>query len=128
MASVILEKELNCTAEKAWSLLADFTAPHKAFVGLLVDAKPEEGGRVVTFASGAVIHEKLVTLDPERRRVVYSAYGGRFTHHSAAIEIVETVKGCRFVWIIDLLPGEAEPIVRGLMEQGAEAFAKTAHT
>ena len=126
MATVILEKDLSCSAEKAWSLLADFTAPHKAFADVLTDARAEEGGRVVTFANGAMIHEKLVTLDPARRRVVYSAYGGRFTHHSAAVQIVESGKGCRFVWIIDLLPDDAEPLVRGLMQQGAEAFAKTA--
>lgn len=126
MASMTVESELTCPAERAWSLLADFSAPHKAFAGVLTGARLEEGGRVVTFANGMEVREILVDLDGARRRVAYAVVGGRFTQHAAAMQIVEDGRGCRFLWTSDFLPNEATPLVEGLMRQGAAAFAQAA--
>lgn len=126
MASVTVEDELACPAERAWALLADFENPHKAFVGVLTDARAEDGGRVVTFANGMEVREIRVDLNAERRRVAYAVVGGRFSQHAAAMQIVGNGGGCRFLWTSDFLPDDAAPLVEGLMRQGAEAFAKVA--
>jgi Polyketide cyclase / dehydrase and lipid transport len=126
MASVIIECELACAPDRAWALLEDFGAPHRAFAGVLADARPEDGGRVVTFADGTVVREALVGLNPGRRRIAYAVVGGPFTQHGAAMQIVEAGDRCRFVWASDFLPDEAAPRVEGLMRQRAAAFARVA--
>ena len=126
MASVTVENELACPAERAWALLADFRSPHKAFAGVLTNARAEDGGRVVTFANGMEVREIMVHLDDARRRVAYAVVGGRFSQHAAAMQIVENGGGCRFLWTSDFLPDDAAPLVEGLMQQGAAAFARVA--
>jgi hypothetical protein len=42
------------------------------------------------------------------------------------MQIVETGGGCRFRWTSDFLPDDATPLVEGLMQQGAAAFARVA--
>jgi hypothetical protein len=126
MASVTVESELTCPAERAWALLADFRNPHKAFAGVLTNARAEDGGRVVTFANGMEAREIMVDRDDVRRRIAYAAVGGRFSQHAAAMQIVENGGGCRFLWTSDFLPHDAAALVEGLMRQGAAAFAKVA--
>jgi hypothetical protein len=126
MASVIVESELACAPERAWALLADVDNPHKAFAGVLTDARAEEGARVVTFANGMVVREIIVGVDPARRRVAYAVTDGRFSQHSSAMQIVGDGGHCRFLWSSDFLPDEVAALVEGLMRQGAEAFARIA--
>lgn len=126
MASVTVESEFACPAERAWALLSDFENPHKAFAGVLTDARAEDGVRIVTFANGMEVREIMVDLNAERRRVAYAVVGGRFSQHSAAMQIMESNGGCRFLWISDFLPDDAAPLVEGLMRQGAAAFARVA--
>ena len=126
MASVMVECALECPAERAWALLADVAAPHKAFPGVLTDAHIEGDTRVVTFTNGMVVHERIVSVDPSRRRVAYAVTGGRFSQHSAAMQIVEDGERCRFVWASDFLPDEFACLVEELMGQGTAAFARVA--
>jgi hypothetical protein len=42
---------------------------------------------MVTFANGVTAREVIVDLDDERRRLVWSATGGRLTHHNAAAQV-----------------------------------------
>lgn len=126
MSSVIMERELACPAERAWALLRAVGDAHKAFPGVLTDSRLEDGARVVTFANGMVARERIVTIDPARRRVAYAVVGERFEQHAAAMEIVALGGSCRFVWVSDFLPDALEPMVRGLMAQGVAAFAGAA--
>lgn len=126
MASII--KELTLTGEcaaAAWALLRDVAAADKAFPGVLTGARMEgDGVRVVTFANGSVIRERVVTIDDERRRIAYGVIGGRFSHHSASMQIVSEAGCDRFVWVSDFLPDDLSPMVSALLDQGAEAFRR----
>jgi hypothetical protein len=97
--------------------------------GFAVDSVMDGDDRIVTFASGAVARERLVTIDDERRRVVYSAVESQpgFTHHQATVGVHEEAggEGCRIVWTCDFLPAGPGPIVDALMTQGAAAMEKT---
>ena len=39
--------------------------------------------RVVTFANGLVVHERIVDVDDDARRLAYTVLDGPFTHHHA---------------------------------------------
>jgi carbon monoxide dehydrogenase subunit G len=126
MASIIKAIELSVPADAAWAMLRDVGGADKAFPGVLTASRLAGDIRTVNFASGMEVKERIVNIDEANRRVAYGVIEGRFTHHHASVQIL--AKGedeCRFVWISDFLPDETEPLVRGLVDQGAAAF-KTA--
>lgn len=127
MASVRKELRLGVAAEVAWALLRDAGAAHEAFPGVLAACRRDGESRTVTFASGNQVRERIVAIDEAQRRIAYAVVEGRFSHHSASMQIVPEDDGrCRFVWVSDFLPNELEPTVRALVEQGAEAFRRAA--
>jgi hypothetical protein len=126
MATVMVETTLRANADRAWAMLRDPGAAHRAFPGVLLESKLEDGIRTVTFADGNKIQEQIVETDDERRRIAYAVINGRFSHHSASMQIVPNGPDrSRFLWVSDFLPNEFAPLVRGLMQKGADAFQQT---
>ncbi len=126
MASIHKEIPINARAEDVWAAVRDIGALHKRLVpGFVTDCKLEGDARVVTFGNGMVTRELIVDLDDEARRLVWSAVGGRLSHHNASLQILADGEGrSRAVWIADLLPNELAPVIRGMIEQGAAAMKK----
>jgi carbon monoxide dehydrogenase subunit G len=125
MATIQKEFELPLPADAVWAALRDFGAVDRLAAGFVTACALEEGGAVrrVTFHNGLEARERLVTLDDAARRVVYSATGGRATHHNAAAQVFEAGPDrCRFVWTTDLLPDALAPAIGQMMEQGAQAI------
>jgi hypothetical protein len=82
-----------------------------------------EDVRVATFANGQVIKERIVSVEPQRRRVAYGVIESQFVHHSASMQVVARGDAeCVFVWIADVLPHAAAAMITPLMEQGARAL------
>ena len=126
MASIRREAFIEACPETAWSALRDVGALHTRLVpGFVVDTKLEEGARVVTFGNGMVARELIVDVDDEARRVAWSVVGGRMTHHNASAQVFPEGRGCRFVWIADLLPHELAPLLTTMIEQGMAVIKKT---
>ena len=126
MATIMVERDLNCSVDQAWALLEDTASVDKAFPGVVQDSRLDSDGvRTVTFANGTVVREAIVSVDPARRRVAYSIQGGRFSVHGASMQIVCDAgdAGARLVWISDFLPDSVAPVVEGLMERGGHAFS-----
>jgi hypothetical protein len=125
MASVRVDIALDADPAAVWDAVADVGAVHRRLCpGVLVDARAEDGGRVVVFAGGSEVRERVVDLDPAARRFVYTVVQGTlaFEHHQASMRVVADGRGCRLVWVSDLLPDELAPVVEGLMRRGAEAM------
>jgi hypothetical protein len=86
----------------------------------------EEGARVVTFGNGVVARELIVDLDDRARRLVWSAVGGKMTHHNASAQVFPDGAGVsKFVWIADLLPHEIAPAIAQMMDQGLAVIKQT---
>lgn len=124
MASIVKEFILASGADAVWDALADFGALHTRLVpGFVTDARLEGDTRIVTFANGAVAHERLVTSDAAHRRLVYAiAPNERVAHYSAAAPVIADGGGAKFVWTVDLLPDALAPYVGGQMDAGVEAM------
>jgi carbon monoxide dehydrogenase subunit G len=127
MASIRKEIPLEVAPELVWDVVRDVGAVHQRFArGFVVDTKFEGDARVVTFANGFVAREQIVEVDAAARRLVYSASGGRLSHHNASFQVFANgAGGTRLVWIADLLPNEAAGVIDGMMEQGVEAIKRT---
>jgi carbon monoxide dehydrogenase subunit G len=127
MASIRKEIPLEVSAERVWEAVRDIGALHERLVpGFVVDTRLEEGARVVTFGNGLVARELIVDLDDEARRLVWSARGGRLTHHNASAQVFADGEGrSRLVWIADLLPHELAGDIRAMIDQAAAVMKKT---
>jgi carbon monoxide dehydrogenase subunit G len=123
MASITLETPIAADAAAAWALLRRTDRAQDAFPGVLSACEQDGDLRTVTFVGGMVARERIVDVDEARRRIAYGVVEGRFTFHSASMQIVEDGPGrSRFLWTSDFLPAEAAAVVGPLMERGAEAF------
>jgi hypothetical protein len=125
MVTVTSEATLPTAADRAWALLRAVGAVDKAFPGVLTGCRLDGDVRTVTFANGMAVQERIVSIDETRRRIAYAVIEGRFSHHSASMQIIpDGPERSRFVWISDFLPDDREAVVRPLVEQGTEAFLR----
>lgn len=127
MASIRREISLETAADDVWAALRDFNQVHaRVAPGFLTGLEMKDGDRVVTFFNGLVARERLVTLDDDGRRLVYSIVEGRPTHHNASFEVLgDGNGGSRVVWTTDLLPNELAPAIAAMMDQGLVVMKRT---
>ncbi|HEX7133987.1 MAG TPA: SRPBCC family protein [Iamia sp.] len=122
MASITEHIPLAADADTVWAAVRDVGRPHLLFPGVLTDARLEGDERVVTFADGTVVRERIVTVDDRARRFAYAVVDGPFLHHSASFAVTAEADGTStLTWVTDLLPEEAAPMVGELMGHGAAA-------
>jgi len=127
MASIRRETQVAASAAQVWEVVRDIGAIHRRLVpGFVTDCRLEGDARIVTFGNGVVAREAIVDLDDAARRLVWSATGGRLTHHNASLQIFDEGGGrSRLVWIADLLPHEMVGPIAAMIDEGMRAMKKT---
>jgi carbon monoxide dehydrogenase subunit G len=126
MATVHQQIALAAPPEQVWDALRDWGAIHERLVpGFLVDLQLDGADRIVTFFNGSVARERLITLDDDARRIVWSVVDSPMTHHNASAQVFADGDGTRFVWIADLLPDELGPYVDDMVRRGLAAVKDT---
>jgi polyketide cyclase/dehydrase/lipid transport protein len=127
LASIHKEILIDAHPEHIWDAIRDVGAIHTRLARQFVlDTKLDGDSRLVTFAGGAVVRERIVDLDDRARRIAYSVVEWRATHHNASIQVfADGDTRSRVVWIADLLPHDLAELVGGLMEQGCAAMKRT---
>ena len=124
-----IRKEITTTAkpDQVWAAIQDIGALHTRLVpGFVVNTKLEPGARIVTFANGVTVRERIVTIDDQAKRLVWSVVSERFTHHNGSLQVFVNADGeTNVVWIADLLPDEAAGMSSQIMDHGMSAM-KTA--
>ena len=129
MASIHKELEINAPAEDVWDAIRDVGAVYTRLARqFVIDTQLDGDSRLVTFANGEVVRERIVTMDDHARRLVYAVVDWRTTHHNASFQVVPGDTGCRLVWITDLLPDSLAALVNGFVEQGCVAIRQTLET
>jgi len=124
MASIHKELTIDVGIEKAWVALCEVANAHKLFAPVLADARLDGDVRTAKFANGMVVHERILDVDDDRRRVSYTATDvpGMAFHH-ASMQLVDAGPGrCRFVWITDFHPKEMGANLAPLIEAGTSAL------
>lgn len=125
MATLRREIPVAGGSAPVWQKLRDFAEVHaKVAPGFLTDLKMDKGDRILTFFNNMVARERLVTLDDEACRLVYSVVEGQASHYNAAVEVFPAGDGCRVIWTVDLLPNELAPVVGGMMDEAVKVMRK----
>jgi Polyketide cyclase / dehydrase and lipid transport len=121
MTSIDMEFAIDLDADYVWRVISDWTTGPSGMSGdQVVSTKVDGNMRVVTFADGTIVRERLVTCDDDARRLVYSLLGDtvRPEHDNAVMHIVpDGPQRCRFVWSRDVLPDELSGPLSDFMER-----------
>jgi carbon monoxide dehydrogenase subunit G len=127
MATLRKQIAIDAPAATVWQAVRDFEAVHRRVApGFLTSLRMEDGDRIVTFFNGLAARERLVTIEEEACRLVYSVVEGRASHYNAAVQVFpEDEDRSRIVWTIDLLPNELAPAIGGMMDRATDFMKKT---
>lgn len=127
MATIHKEFTVQSSAAAVWEVFRDIGAVHSRLAKQFVtDTRVEGDSRLVTFANGVAVRERIISVDDERRRLAYAVVEWRATHHNASFQVFsEGDARARIVWTADLLPDDLAELVNGLMEQGVIAMRQT---
>jgi hypothetical protein len=127
MASIRKEIVIEASADRVWDALRDWGALHVRLVpGFATDARLDGEDRIVTFSSGSVLRERLVDLDDDARRLVWSVVEEPYTHHNASAQVLaDGADRSVFVWVADFLPNELAARAEPQMEQALSVIKRT---
>lgn len=127
MASIRREISIEAPAARVWEAVRDVGAVHTRLARDFVrDTRLEGDSRIVTFANGEVVRERIVDIDDRGRRLAYAVVEWRTTHHNASFQVVADGDArCRLVWITDLLPDSLAELVAGFVDHGCNAIKST---
>jgi len=88
MASISKEIVIDASAERVWEALRDWGGLHVRLVpGFATDARLDGEDRIVRFFNGSVLRERLVNLDDDARRLVWSIADPPYAHHNASAQV-----------------------------------------
>jgi hypothetical protein len=127
MASIHVSTDIAASPAAVWDALRDFGALHVRLApGFVTDTRLDGNDRIVTFGSGAVLRERLVDRDDDRRRLAWSIVDAPYAHHNGVAQVHENADGsARFEWTTDLLPDELAEPTRASMQLGLDAIRRT---
>ena len=126
MTSIAVEISTAASPSAVWEAIRDIGALHTRLVpGFVVATELVPGGRRVTFGNGKVVVERIVSLNDDLRRLVWTAQGGMagLAHYNGAVQVYpREMGGSRVVWTADVLPDEAAAPIGAMMREGAIAM------
>ena len=124
MPTVHKEILVHVAPDVVWDAIRDVGALHTRLVpGFVthVEMVADPPARMVTFASGMVLKELIVTVDDSQRRLVWAIESDQVRHHNGAMQVFPAEQGwSRVVWIADVLPQAMADAFEPLMGQGME--------
>lgn len=121
MASIHHDIFIAVAPEAIWRAVRAVDRLHDLLVPGFVTATEMLDGeaspvRRVTFANGQIVDEAIVSVDDERRRLVWTVR--QLEHHNGVLTVAEAEGGARVRWTADLLPDALAETVSPMMAQG----------
>lgn len=109
------EVVVDVDADRAWQVVGRPEVLHHWFPGI-VDCRVEGDRRTITLATGIVMDETILTVDPLQRRFQYRITGGFFTEHLASLDVIAlTGSTCLVVYASDAAPAMMSVVLGGAM-------------
>jgi Polyketide cyclase / dehydrase and lipid transport len=128
-ATIRIETPIAASVTDVWSAVRDVGAVSSRLApGFVVESRIEDDLRTIRFANGAVVHERIVSIDDGMHRLGYSVIDGLPAFHFASIEVVSDKAGSKLIWTADVLPDAVTARIRTLMEEGLATIKSTLET
>jgi hypothetical protein len=128
VATIRKEIELNVPAERVWDKIAD-TSNISKLVGFVETSRQQGDARVCTLQGGGELTEKIVSVDHDLKRVMYSITESplNMDFHSASMEVIGAEGGnaTRLLWTVDLLPSEAVDAMAPMLDSACADMVGT---
>ncbi|MCB0999415.1 MAG: SRPBCC family protein [Acidimicrobiales bacterium] len=126
MASVVKSFITSAPLDAVWDALRAVDQLHTRLVpGFVVDTAMDGHTRLVTFASGAIVREPLITVDDDLHRVVWTSEGGATTHYNGVARASAHPDGTEVEWSADFLPDDVRDHIERAMAAGIGAMKAT---
>jgi len=126
MATLHNSVSISAPARDVWDAARDVGALHTRLVpGFVVKTEIDGDARIVTFGSGLVAREPIISADDERMRLAWTAEGGRTTHYNAVLQVRVNGEGAQVEWTTDLLPHEMAAPIQAMQEQALRIMKQT---
>jgi carbon monoxide dehydrogenase subunit G len=125
MGTVSKTVRIAAPAQRAWDAITDVGELHvRVAPAMVTDTKLEDEGslRIVTFSTGVVLREQIISNDPATMRLCWTASGGPWTHHNASLQITAHGNDCNVTWTADVLPYDAVDVIGPFIEAGLDTF------
>ncbi len=134
MASIHHEIQIGRPASDIWDAVSAVGELHSRLVpGFVVDTVLDAGTepqvRIVTFASGVVLRERIITVDATNRRLVWSIEADFVGYHNGALQVMAVdANSSRVTWIADVYPPALADQFSPLMRSGLETMKRHIET
>lgn len=127
MTSIYREFIVGADPNRVWSAIQDVGAIHQRLAkGFVVDTQLEGDVRTVTFKNGVVVKERILGVDSQNKRMVYTILSDKFEYHNAAFQVfAEANRQTRIIWTADVLPNEMETYLAEMTDRAIEAIKGT---
>ena len=127
MATIRREASIDAPPGEVWDAVRDWGALHQRLVpGFATECEVRGDARVVTFFTGTVLTERIISVDDDERRLAWSIVDGPYEHHNASARVYEEADGrSRLLWEADVLPEEVAGPTAEMMGRGTEIMEKT---
>lgn len=118
---------VNVPADQVWAVLSDVHAlPTRLAAGFVTVSRRDGDDRLLTFANGIEVRERILAVDEAQMRVVYSVIGEQMNFHRASATVTTRPNGqTQFTWTAQVSPAELAPGMDDMMEVGAAAIKRT---
>jgi hypothetical protein len=120
MATVRHHVVVDAPADEAWTLLGDPSRLTEWFPGV-TECVVEGTTRTITLATGLVMPEELITVDPIQRRFQYSLRTPLVTSHLSTLDVLEIDPDrCVCSYSADAVPPVMALVIAGAAAEGLQ--------
>lgn len=121
MAAIVKEISLPLSADVLWEKVASVGEIHQ-LMPMITECRLDGDQRFCTTADGAMLEERILSVDNDRRRVAYTITKAPFPleFHSASMQVSADGKGSRLTWITDVKPDELAGQMDPLFDQAIQ--------
>lgn len=125
MASITKTIPARGGAAKAWEKISDIGAVDK-LVSLITSCALDGDTRLCTLPDGQAIKERIISVDHDARRVVYTVTDGPLPleFHCAAVQVTEADSGAEVTWTVDVKPDEIAGPLSDMMDGAAQSMSE----
>lgn len=124
MASITKTIPAAAGSKVAWKKISDIGAVDK-LVEMIASCSLDGDVRTCTLPDGQAIKERVITVDEDVKRVVYTVTEGPLPmeFHCASVQVVEEDNQTNVVWIVDVKPDELAAPLSEMMDGAAQSMA-----